>query len=321
MSILKNNCIRIQNGTNGHRQGEERSNIGVVGSNLYDSGGFGNTKISQTTRDLGQNGEADSDYFLESFNHGNPSDGNMNFSCMQQGFGIQRQIHNWHQSAIPMDNPNLLSTVNDQITYLPRPSVYQEHLYEGVASVPAFKPSNNRKSAQYFVDSPCTKKSRTSKKSGRPSGVRGLTGPSLTLAASTNAEKRLKIKNLFRKVATVDLCTDVINYSEGDPETKFVLIQVSTAPKPPLVGGAIPRNVVAEKVKTVTIYGGPNDDDMLRTINYATDALKGGSPETYLVHKVHSIDDVEEHFSSMEDDRKMTQQQLQKRVDTHTELA
>jgi len=152
------------------------------------------------------------------------------------------------------------------------------------------------------------------KKVGRPLGSKKETRPSLTVAESTNAEKRLKIKNLFRKTAAIDLCTDVINSASDAPETKFVLIQVSTAPKPPLEGGGARRSCKAEKTKTVTIYGGPKEEDVLRTVKHAMTALSREKPEGYRLHQLHNSVEVDEHFLQLETERKMSSAKLRKRA-------
>jgi len=149
---------------------------------------------------------------------------------------------------------------------------------------------------------------------GRPSGSKKETRPSLTVAESTNAEKRLKIKNLFRKTAAVDLCTDVEDSASDAPETKFVLIQVSTAPKPPLGGGGTRRSCKAEKTKTVTIYGGPKEEDLLRTVKHAMTALSREKPEGYRLHQLHDSEDVDEHFLQLETERKMSAVKLKRRA-------
>ena len=265
-----------------------------------------------------------SDFFLETFQP-DTSGYNINFSHIQQDFNSNRQSNSWYPSSVGLESLKSSHFIES----MPRSTIEQceRHRIEKEQSS-AVERSTIMKSSRNYLrniqeslgsveeNESCKKRSRP-KKAGRPSGTRSVVGPSLTVAASTNAEKRIKIKNMFRKVAAVDLCTDVVNSSRGDPETKFVLIQVSTAPEPPLVGGAIPRNVIAEKVTTVTVYGGPKDDDLLRTMKHATEALSGNRPDTYVLHKVHSVNDVDNHFSSLENDRKMSQQQLQKRAETH----
>jgi hypothetical protein len=142
------------------------------------------------------------------------------------------------------------------------------------------------------------------KKIGRPKGKPTAPAPAKTVAASTNAEKRQKIRNLFHKVATVDLVTDIENASAEDPITKFVLIQVSTAPPPPVEGGGPHRKVVAEKVKRVTIYGGPTDMDLRTTLAHASAALAVSNPSDYNVFRVHNLKEVGSHFKRIEEERR-----------------
>jgi len=157
----------------------------------------------------------------------------------------------------------------------------------------------------YYYDDDDAKSGTKKKKMGRPKGKSSIPAPAKTVAASTNAEKRQKMKNLFRKVATVDLITDVENASADDPITKFVLIQVSTAPAPPVEGGGPHRKVVAEKVKTVTIYGGPTDDDLKTTLAHASAAISGFSPDDYKLIKVHNLKEVDAYFKQIEHERRI----------------
>ena len=139
--------------------------------------------------------------------------------------------------------------------------------------------------------------------------------PANSYSATTNNKMRRKIANVFRKVASVDIETDVQGHDndiEKDVTTKFLLIQVSTVPPPKVFGGGRVKDPTLEP--TITVYGGPTDEGMKKTLRMAYDSIMspraplshGNGSNEILLHKLRNLDEVERHFEGIKVNRSTT---------------